>query len=139
MRDLLCFELRFHARQPSFIAACVFYFVLGFVLTATGFGARELHVNSPFLVVESLGFASLFSVFAVAIFASHALLRDADNRMQEIVFTTPVGRFPYLFSRFAGSFAAGVVVVSLSAAGMIAALFMPWQDPERIAALGERW
>jgi ABC-2 type transport system permease protein len=138
LTDLLRFELRFHLRQPSFAAACLFFFGLGFTLTATGFGARELAVNSPYLVIESLAFASLFSLFAVAIFASHALLRDGDSRMEEIVFTTPVGRFQYLFSRFAGSYAAALTVMTLAAAGMMAALAMPWQDAERIAPFDVR-
>lgn len=138
MRDLLRFELRFHARQPSFLAACAFFFGIGFVLSGTGFGPKELAINSPFIVLESFGFVSLFSVFAIAVFASHALLRDTDARMQEIVFTTPVGKFAYLVSRFAGSFAAAAVVLTLAAAGMIAGLFMPWQEAERIAPLDVR-
>lgn len=133
LKDLLRFELRFHLRQPSFAAACLFFFGLGFTLAGTAFGAGELNVNAPYVVTQSLGFASLFSIFAVAIFGSHALLRDADNRMQEIVFTTPIGRFPYLFSRFAGSYFAALVVLSLTVLGMMVALLMPWQDPARIA------
>ncbi|MEO8379959.1 MAG: M1 family aminopeptidase [Acidobacteriota bacterium] len=134
LKDLLRFELRFHTRQPSFAAACLFFFGVGFALTGTGFGAGELNVNAPSVIAQSLGFASLFSIFALAIFGSHALLRDADSRMHEIVFTTPVGRFHYLFSRFAGAYFTSLLVLALTVLGMVAALLMPWQDPARVAA-----
>ncbi|HJZ13739.1 MAG TPA: hypothetical protein VJ521_16415, partial [Acidobacteriota bacterium] len=75
MKHLIRFEWRYHTRQPSFLAAVLFFFVAGFALTATGFGPQNVALNSMYLVMESAGFLSLFSVFAVAIFASQAIIR----------------------------------------------------------------
>lgn len=132
--DLLRFEWGYHVRQVSFIGAVFFFALFGFVLTATGFGPENLAVNSPFLVTQSLGFLSLFSVFAAAIFVSNAMLRDGEHRLQEIVLSTPVDRFRYLFSRSAGAFLACLTAAAGSAAGMLAATFVPWLAPERVTS-----
>jgi ABC-2 type transport system permease protein len=129
---LLRFEWRYHTRQASFAAASLFLLVLGFALTASRFGAASVAVNSSYLVMESMGLLSLLSLFAVAIFASQAVLRDVEHGMLEIVFATPVGRFPYLFGRLAGAALATLTVTALSALGMLAATFMPWIEPERL-------
>jgi len=138
LRESLRFEWRYHARQASFIAAALLFFLLGFALTATGFGPKNLYINAPYLVTESFGFLSLFSVFAIAIFGSNAVVRDAEHRMEEIVYASPVGRFHYLFSRFAGVFLATFTCLSTSAIGMLLGSRMPWLDVERIAPIDVR-
>jgi ABC-type transport system involved in multi-copper enzyme maturation permease subunit len=135
LKDLARFEWRYHTRQPSFVAACALFFILGFVLTATGFGPANVLVTSPWLVTEVLAFVSLFSVFAAAVFVANAVLRDTDHRMEEIVFTTPVGRFPYLFGRFGGALAAGISAMALAPLGMILGTRMPSLDQARVGPL----
>ncbi len=138
LSEIVRFEWRHHTRQPAFFAAAALFFILGFALVASGFGADNVPVNSPYLVMESFAFLSLFALFAVAIFASNAVLRDDEHRMSEIVYSTPVGRFPFLFGRFAGSFLATLTAVAFSAVGSIVATFSPWLDPERVAAFDPR-
>lgn len=133
--DLARFEWRYHTRQPSFVAACALFFLLGFVMVATGFGPANVLVTSPWLVSEVLAFASLFSVFTAALFVANAAIRDADYRMEEIVFTTPVGRFPYLFGRFGGALAANISAIALAPIGMILATRMPSLDRARVGPL----
>lgn len=142
LSELVRFEWRYHTRQLSFAAAALGFFLLGFALTATGFGPANVKLQAPWLIAESLGFLSLLSVFALAIFSANAVVRDEEHRMAEILYCTPVGKLPYLSSRFAGSFLAAVSAFGFSAVGMIAASFMPWQDPERLGAvnvLGYLW
>lgn len=138
LSEIVRFEWRMHARQPAFFASAALFFILGFALVASGFGADNVPVNSPYLVMESFAFLSLFALFAVAIFASNAVLRDDEHRMSEIVYSTPVGRLSFLLGRFAGAFLATLTTVAFSAAGSIAATFSPWLDPERVAALDAR-
>lgn len=138
LKELVRFEWRFHTRQPSFFAACALFFGLGFVLTATGFGANNLFVNSPYIAAETLAFASLFSVFAIAIFVSNAVLRDTEHRFEEIVFTTPIGRRNYVASRLGGVFVAAVACTALVPLGMVIATKMPFLDPARVAAFDLR-
>jgi hypothetical protein len=89
-------------------------------------------ITSPFLITESLALLSLFAAFAVAIFASNAVLRDSEFAMEEIVFTTPVGRVAYVASRFTGAYAAALTATAFAVPGMMLATRMPWIDPERV-------
>lgn len=132
LRSLLRFEWRYHTRQASFYAAAMLFLLMGFALTGTRFGPDSVRVNAPWLVMEATGLLSLLTLFAVAIFASNAVLRDVEHGMLEIVFATPVGRFHYLFGRFAGAALATMTVAALSAAGMLVASLMPWIPPERL-------
>ncbi|MEO6323680.1 MAG: M1 family aminopeptidase [Thermoanaerobaculia bacterium] len=132
---LLRFEWRTHTRQPSFFAALALFLLVGFGLTASQFGPENVALTSPFLVMESLGLSSLFSVFAVAIFVSNAVLRDAEHRMEEIVFTTPIGRSAYLVSRFGGALAAAAAASAFAPLGMLIATRMPWIDAARLGKI----
>jgi ABC-type transport system involved in multi-copper enzyme maturation permease subunit len=132
LREIIAFEWRYHARQPAFLAASLIFLLFGFAV-GRSFGPSNIAVNSPYVVMESTGFISLLSVFAVAIFAANAALRDIEHRMDGIVFTTAVSKFNYLFGRFAGALLATLSVVAFSMIGMIAVRFGPWLDPARIA------
>lgn len=133
LSEIVRFEWRYHTRQVSFLAAALFFLLLGFGLTASGFGPGNVAVNSPYLVMQSFAFMTLFALFAVAIFVSNAVLRDDEYRMRDIVSSTPVSRLLFVFGRLSGAFCAALTTVAFSAIGMIAATFMPWLDPARVA------
>lgn len=132
LTDIIRFEWRFHTRQISFIAAALFFAGFGFALTATGFGPANVHVNSPFSIAQSLGMVSLAAVFAIAIFCANSVVRDREHHFEEIVFSTSVEKFPYLFGRFAGSFLAAFTVFSATAIGMMLAAILPLHDASRV-------
>jgi len=122
LTDIVPFEWRYHTRQAAFFAAAALFLLLGYALAALGFGPDNAPPNAPYLVMESAGFLSLFALFAAAIFASNAVLRDDDSRMREIIDSTPAPRFPFVFARFAGAFLATLTALMFSIIGsMIAA------------------
>jgi ABC-type transport system involved in multi-copper enzyme maturation permease subunit len=134
LTDVIRFEWHYHTRQISFIAAALFFAGFGFALTASGFGPANVHVNSPFAIAQSLGMVSLAAVFAIAIFSANSVVRDREHHFEEIVFSTSVEKFPYLFGRFAGSFLAAFTVFSATAIGMMLAAILPLHEPSRIGA-----
>jgi len=138
LRDLAAFEWRYHTRQAAFFAAAGLFVVMGYALAVLGFGADNVPVNSPYLVMESFGFLSLFALFAAAIFAANAVLRDDDSRMRDIVDSTPVPRLQFVFARFAGALLATLTAASFSIIGSIVALVSPWIDPARVAPFDVR-
>ncbi len=138
LSDVVRFECRYHAGRAAFAAAALLFLLLGFALTASGFGPDNLPVNAPYLVTESLGFLSLIGSFVAPAFVANAALRDGEHRMAEIVLCTPVGRFDLLAGRFAGAFLATLGASSFAAAGMAAASFAPWLPSERAGALDPR-
>jgi ABC-2 type transport system permease protein len=132
--SIVAFEWRYHTRQVSFAAAAALFFVFGFALTATGFGPSNVHVDSPYSIAQSIGMLSLASVFILAVFCANAVVRDRETRMEELVFTTPVGKLPFLAGRFTGSFLAAFTAFSACVPGMIAARFAAPQDADRVGA-----
>jgi ABC-2 type transport system permease protein len=135
LRDIIRFEWRYHTRQVSFLAAVALFFLFGFATTATGFGPDNVHINSPYSIAQSIGMLSLLSVFILANFCANAVVRDRETKMEEIVFTTSVGKLQFLFGRFTGSFLAALTAFSTTALGMLAARFMPWHDADRLGAV----
>ena len=135
LRELIRFEWRYHTRQPAFVAAAALFFAFGFIVTATSFGPANVAVTAPWLVMESIAFVSLTSVFAIAVFVANGAIRDTEHRMAEIVFCTPVGRVPYLSGRFGGAFFAALTTLAMAPLGMMLASRMPWLPPERAGAL----
>jgi ABC-type transport system involved in multi-copper enzyme maturation permease subunit len=132
LTDVIRFEWRYHTRQVSFIAAALFFAGFGFALTATGFGPANVHINSPYDIAQSLGMVSLAAIFAIAIFCANSVVRDREHHFEEIVFSTSVEKFPYLFGRFAGSFLAAFTVFSATAIGMMLAALLPLHDASRV-------
>jgi len=133
MGALLRFEWRYHTRQASFYAAALLFLFFGFALMSN-FGPDNVAVNSSYLVMEATGLVSLLALFAAAVFASNAVLRDVEHGMLEIVYSTPVGRLHYLLGRYAGTALATMSVTALSSVGMFAATLTPWIEPERLRA-----
>jgi ABC-2 type transport system permease protein len=132
LKDVIRFEWRYHTRQISFAAAALFFAGFGFALTATGFGPANVHVNSPYSIAQTMGLISLAAVFAIAIFCANSVVRDREHQFEEIVFSTSVEKFPYLFGRFAGSFLAAFTVFSATAIGMMLAALLPLHDAARV-------
>ncbi|WNG56220.1 hypothetical protein F0U59_16700 [Archangium gephyra] len=131
LSGIIAFEWRYHTRQLTFVAAALGFFLFGFALTGTGFGPASVRLHSPWLVAESLGFLSLLSVFALAPFSASAIVRDAEHRMEGLLYCTPIGKLEFLGGRFLGSLLAAATAFGCSIPGMLLASFMPWQDAAR--------
>src|SRR5262245_10511654 len=100
------FEWRYVTRRIPFAATAAVFALLGFTLAATGFGAQDIHVNSPYAVSYATAFLSLISVFALTVLVAPSLLRDTEHQMVEIISSTAVTKARYLAGRFVGSFLA---------------------------------
>ena len=137
---IAAFEWRYVTRRVTFAAAAIVLAGLGFVLAKTGFGAQDIHVNSPYAVAYSIAFLSLTSVFALTVLVAPSLLRDTEHHMAEIVYSTAVTKTEYLLGRLAGSFLAAAAAFVFGVAGMVAGALT--HEPERIAAyqpMGYAW
>jgi ABC-2 type transport system permease protein len=135
LKDILLFELRYQASQRTFPLALAAFFAFGLLFTSSGFGPENVHLLSPWLVAETVGFLSLFAVFPAAIFTSQAALRDDEAGMADLVFATPISKSSYLGSRYAGALLAALAAICLGAAGMIAGAFLGLQPAERVGSL----
>lgn len=114
--EILRFEWRYQTRRLTFAVAAAFFAVMGFALAATGFGPPDVRINGPWAVAQSIGLLTLVSVFALTLFVARALLRDAEDRMEEIVFTTRITKGQYLFTRLAGALLAAAAAFACTLA-----------------------
>lgn len=131
LRGIIGFEWRYVTGRITFAATAAVFALLGFVLASTGFGAADIHVNSPYAVAYATGFLSLSSVFALTVLVAPSLLRDTEHQMGEIVYATAVTKARYLVGRFLGSFLAACSAFAFGIGGMIAGSLR--HEAERLA------
>ena len=129
--DIIRFEWRYHTRQFSFAAGAAIFAVLGFVLTV-GLGRQDVQANSPYLIVEVAALLSLMSIFPLTVFCANAILRDREFKMEEIVFSTAIGKGHFLLGRYSGAFLASLTLMLFAMAGMLAAPLSGIIDPDRV-------
>jgi ABC-2 type transport system permease protein len=137
-KEIFWFEVKYHLRQNTFYVAAIVFFVAALLLTSTGAGVRFSDVpstvnrNAPIVTVRMLTFMSLLGLFAITAFVSSSALRDFDRDTHMLFFSKPIGKFDYLTGRFAGAMAVSLILMVITALGMILGHFMPWQDPDSI-------
>ena len=68
----------------------------------------------------------------MAAFVSNVVVRDDETGFGQIVHSTRVSRFDYLFGRFTGAFAAGCAAFISVPLGLLLGSVMPWLDPETL-------
>jgi ABC-type transport system involved in multi-copper enzyme maturation permease subunit len=137
LRHVFAFELRYHLRSALFWLGCALFFLIVFGAVTSDFvqvgGAiGNVNRNSPFVVLTFLGFVSVAGVFVSTAFVAGSILRDYDLRTHEILFTTRVTRFAYVWGRFLGSYAAAIALTTVVVPAIIIGSAMPWLEPERI-------
>lgn len=124
LKMLSGFELKYHFRQASFVAAAVLFPALGFLLTSGNFGGVEVHRNAPYVITYLVAFLSLLSLFASTLFCANVVLRDTTHKMDAVVFATPVRRLAYFAARLLGLVMAVFLLLCLAASGnCLGALF----------------
>lgn len=132
---ILAFEWRYHTRQLTFVIIGLVFAGLAGFFVATGYGPPNVHVNSPYVIAQSMGLLSLFSVFFLTIFCATAALRDRESGMAEIIFSTPVGKWRYLTGRFVGAMLAATTVMAIAALVLMFAALLLHVEPERMGPI----
>jgi ABC-2 type transport system permease protein len=134
--EVLQFELKLHLKGRLFIFGCAIFFLLAFMGVASPnvqFGSLGgANYNSPFAIVQTHIFMAMIGVLIGAAFLNSAALRDTEQRMAEIIYSTRIGRLDYVLARFIGAFIATYLVFVAASVGFAAASFMPWLDPDLI-------
>lgn len=135
LRAVIAFEWRHQVRQPAFAAGALALGGFAAVMVATGYGPAAAGINSPYVVMLSLGLLSLMATFVVTFFAAAAALRDREHRMHELLFATPLTIGDWYLGRWLGVLAASLAVTAVAAVVLMAGPFVLGVDPERVGAL----
>jgi ABC-2 type transport system permease protein len=87
--------------------------------------------NAPFVISGYYGYMSLVLLLMAAAFVNSAALRDFRFNTNQIVFSTPMRRRDYVFGRFIGATLVSTIPMLGVSAGILAAKYMPWVDPDQ--------
>jgi ABC-2 type transport system permease protein len=133
---IAAFELRYQLRSPLFFIACAIFFLFTFgsiTIDEIQIGGRgNVHVNSPFAILQTIGTMTVLGLFVVVAFVANVVVRDDETGFASILRATPVTKRDFLIGRFLGATCVAFLVIVAVAAGMLAGSFMPWLDPERL-------
>ncbi|MCC6537794.1 MAG: ABC transporter permease, partial [Bryobacterales bacterium] len=135
-KAFLLFELRSWLRG---FMVWIFFLVIALLIFAAastdslqvGGSLGNLHRNAPYVVQRWYGIMSIIGLLMTTAIVNASATRDFASNAHQIVFTTSVRRFDYLFGRFAGSALAAMIPPLGITLGIVLAQFMPWVDAER--------
>ena len=130
------FEFRYQVRSPVFWVAFGVFFLLTFGATTIPQihigSAGNTHVNAPYAILEELGIMSVFAIFALTAFVANVVVRDDETGFGQIIRSTRITKFDYLFGRFTGAFCAAAAMILSLPLGIIIGSMMPWLDPVKV-------
>ncbi len=136
---IFSFELKYRLRQPAFYVFSGLFFFMTFMATATdqvqiGGGIGNVARNAPFIIAQTLNGLGLFAVIFMAILMATVVSRDKDIGCREILYSTPIKKFPFLLGRFTATVLLAVIATSFAGLGIALSSVMPFQTPEHIQA-----
>lgn len=134
------FELRYQLRNPVFWVATGVFFLLTFAGTTIdqvtiGGAGPGVHKNGPFVVAQVHLIFGLFYMFVTTAFVANVIVRDDETGYGQILRSTRISKFDYLYGRFAGAFAAVCLSFLAVPAAIAVGSFMPWIDAEKLGPL----
>ncbi|MBV9879247.1 MAG: hypothetical protein JO180_02075 [Gemmatirosa sp.] len=135
LAGMLRFEWRYHTRRVTFAVATLALAGAATMLVATAYGPPGVDVNAPYVVMQSLGLLSLFSVFVLTFFCADGALRDVEHGMTELVFSRPIGEGRWLAARFGGALLAATTVMAVAALALMLAPLVVHVEPGQLGAV----
>ncbi len=132
LNQLIRFELFYQLKQRALPFLVVLFVLFGYMSGANGFSSDNVNVNANYQVFYNMGLFTLGSVFIIMFFAVAGVLRDSQFKMDEIVYSSPVAKSKFFWTRFAGIYVLSVVAFSPFIFGIIAGHTLPPHDPDRL-------
>jgi len=133
---IAAFEIRYQLRAPLFAVGAAIFFLLTFGSVTVDEiqigGKGNVHVNSPFAIVQTVGVMSVFAIFIATGFVANVVVRDDETGFAPIIRATRMRKWDYLFGRFAGAFLVAALVLAAVPLGVLVGSWMPWLDPEKL-------
>lgn len=137
LREFFRFELRYQLRSPLPWVIALVFALLAFAATTSdiitiGEGIGNVHRNAPYVILTFLDVFSTLGLFLAVALIAQPLLRDFEMGTEELFFSKPLHKSSYLWGRFAAGTFMSLIVMMITALGMILGSFMPWIDPQRL-------
>ncbi|MEM9884629.1 MAG: M1 family aminopeptidase [Bacteroidota bacterium] len=138
--EFFTFDFKNRFKQPM---VYIFFFInFALILSAVllddvvvGRGMGNVDINSPYSIMQYAALMSLIAVIMTTAFMNTSALRDYKNKYDQILFTTPLRKFGYLFGRFSSGVLISVIpLLGVFLAIMIAPIF-PAAADDKVGAL----
>jgi ABC-2 type transport system permease protein len=131
LREVFRFEIAYQLGRAS--TRVYFAIFLGFALVLARvflMNARRdgYFFNAPIITAAVTIIASMVALLVAAGVAGDAATRDAESRMDVLLFTTPLRKSSYLGGRFLGAFAVTALLLLAVPLGLLLATWMPGID-----------
>jgi ABC-2 type transport system permease protein len=135
--EIYAFEVRYWLRQPLVYVFLLLNALLVFGAVTNdhiiiGQSFDNLHKNAPYVVESLYAYMSGVLFLVATAFVQASVLRDFNHRTEEIVFTTPLAKTPYLLGRYFGACTVALVPYLGVTLGILAGGMAPWLDPGRL-------
>ena len=115
LREIFRFEFVYQARRLR----TWLYFVVLFVVA---YGLRDGVTNSPFAIAQETILTTLLWVLMAPAVAGSAAARDAQTRMDPLIYTAPISKADYLGGRFLAAFVLNALILLAVPLAMLATL-----------------
>lgn len=132
-RKLITFEWYYHTKNILFYVTFLVFLLLGFFAASGNNVMPGIDRNSPYMITYLVGILSLGTIFSMTLLVAQTLLRDSENKMDVIIYATPVSKRNYLGSQFLSVFGIGVLSFAMVIIGMMIGHQMPWLQNEAMA------
>ena len=132
-KNLLQFEFFYQGKQRALLLLTLVFFVYGYAMGSMGQGPANIDFNAPYQISYYTSLMTLGGIFIVMFFSISATIRDKQNAFESIIYSTPIQKHHYFFSRFLGVFLFGVIAFSPFFIGYFSGIHSADLEPERIA------
>ncbi len=127
---LFRFECWYLLRKPATAASFLLFFLLGiFMGSLRHLPYPDVYRNSPYFITYFTGIATLVTIFTITITVAQSFLKDAESKMDSIVFAMPVRKFNYLFPPLAAVFSVTFSAISIAILGLLIGNYLPGLPP----------
>lgn len=140
-REIFAYEFAYRVRSASTWLYAGFLFLIAFWIVHVGAtGMNPIYLNAPEPLAEMTAlFCGLFGMLVTAGLFSDAAIRDRTDRMDALLFTTPLRPAEYLGGRFLAALAVNAILVFAIPLGLAFTTLMPYLPreafgPNRLAA-----
>lgn len=134
--NMLCFEWRYFAKQPSFVVTSLLFFILPYLAISIEAvqlsGGGNINANGAFAIAQAILIFGFFAMFLVVNFVADTAIRNDAVGMSELLYTKPIVPFSYQMGRFVGAYLMVLTVSLMVPLGIFVGSLMPWLDPQRL-------
>ncbi|MBB6324746.1 ABC-type transport system involved in multi-copper enzyme maturation permease subunit [Algoriphagus iocasae] len=131
--SLLLFELNYQLRTKAVYLFTLIYFGFACLMGSQGATPAGVNYNSEYELFFKMGLISLGAVFSIMFFVVTAVQRDSKYGMEALIFSSPLSKSTFFFSRFLGAWLVGILVIILAIPGFYLGVNISGLDPSKVA------